>query len=457
MDWSEAVEPIELQALSEVDYDALLLLREANKQLDEGNFSYVVEWVEAVEPTEPPQTIGEIDTPGLSREEEEEEDLDNIDFTDDMHWFEALESEEPPELQRICEIDPPAIPREDEEGHDEIDFPDNMDWLEALAPVEPPELQEKSEEDNHAVSRKTDEELNNIKWSTMCDLPYYHHFAKGAWGHRFVKQLAPDCRWNYNGRISSCAEAAIAAILENAMGSLRDLRQHGAYLLLDGNVGALLYHLHEDKAGTFVGPSSPDEMWRDVLGAARVVFNTVALAEDVLTQEPMYLLFGEQCRTGRVGSSFPPSANYQTSPDFRALMRENFAALLSNVNNGCPEANARLAIERVQVNENGSVAVGLEAFVKLVAGHNAGKGAFPEKQFQNIHILAHGRLGFVEYIWESIQRGDYVGMSSHGAMVRQRGMLFLMVNGSGLVAAATGVYDERELPWQIQYGRIAYV
>ncbi|KAL8803499.1 MAG: hypothetical protein Q9200_006179 [Gallowayella weberi] len=428
MDWFEAVQqPSELQAIGGID--PLLLPREFEEQLDIIYFADNEDSFEAV----PSEDSGEL-------------------LPSDMDWFEPVR---PSELQAKGDIDPPAISREDEEELDKIDFA-NMDWYEALTPVESTELQPISEVDQ-AISRKTDEELKKIRWGTMFNLPYYYWFAKEGGGDRFVKQLAPDCQWNYNGRISWSAEAAMAAVLENAKGCLRDLHQRGVYILLDGTVGALLYHLHEDKAGPFAGHPSPDGMWRHVLGAARVVFNAAALAEDVLTLEPMYLLRGEQCGTDRIGSSLPPSVNHQTSPEFRALMREEFKQLLSNVNDGFPEINARLATEKVQVNENGSVAVGLEAFVKLVAGHNAGKGAFPEKRFQTIHILAEGRLGFVEYIWESVQKGDYVGMSSSGAIVRQRGMLFLLVDERGLVAAATGVYDERELPLQIQHGLFSYV
>ncbi|KAL8689661.1 MAG: hypothetical protein Q9224_004591 [Gallowayella concinna] len=322
--------------------------------------------------------------------------------------------------------------------------------MDSYGVMTPPELQAISEAEYRAISRESEESLGAIKWGTMCDLPYYYRFAVEGGGDRFVKQLAPDCQWNYNGRVAKSREAAIAVQLENAKGSLRGLQQHGIYLLLDGNVGAALYHLHEELAEPFMGTPSPDEMRLDVLGAVRIVFNDVTLAEDVLTLEPMYLLCGEQSRTVRVAAALPPNANPQTPPEYLALIRQIFTLMLSNVNKGSPWKNSQLAIEDVQVNENGSVACGVEPFVWLVAGHNAGKGAFPEKHFKDVHILADGRLGVLEYVWESVQTEDYVGMSSDGARVRQRGMLFLEIDQWGLVIAATGVYDERELPVQIR-------
>jgi hypothetical protein len=75
------------------------------------------------------------------------------------------------------------------------------------------------------------------------------------------------------------------------------------------------------------------------------------------------------------------------------------ASLHSNANKGDGSAIKALATVDVDVDENGDISRGREAFRRLVTAQNAGLGSFPNKSFHDFDVLADGRFGAIQYIW----------------------------------------------------------
>lgn len=124
-------------------------------------------------------------------------------------------------------------------------------------------------------------------------------------------------------------------------------------------------------------------------------------------------------------------------------MRRNVRRLQENLAAGCPEKNAALAVEDVEVDENGVVKRGRDAFVKLISMENAGFGKFPEKRHFYDRILADGHVGVVDYVWQEVM------INATGIPARQRGMLYFECDDEGLIKKVIGIYDEFSIEMQM--------
>ena len=126
------------------------------------------------------------------------------------------------------------------------------------------------------------------------------------------------------------------------------------------------------------------------------------------------------------------------------------ASMHINVLAGKSEANAALATEDVVVNNAGDITKGRDAFVNVIAATQQGHGAFPVKQIHDDYIIADGRLGLIEYVWEGKQQQMYGGRAADNKTVRVRGMLWFEFNSEGLVEKVTSVYDESAIGRQLE-------
>ena len=125
--------------------------------------------------------------------------------------------------------------------------------------------------------------------------------------------------------------------------------------------------------------------------------------------------------------------------------------LQMNISEGHPERNAELAVEDVEVDENGVVSRGRDAFVKLISMENAGLGNFPDKRHFYDRVLADGHIGVVDYVWQEVKT------NGTGVPVRQRGMLYFEFNDEGLMKKVIGVYDEFSVEVQMSgEGKYSY-
>ena len=258
--------------------------------------------------------------------------------------------------------------------------------------------------------------------------------------------LSPDYYWNYDGTILITRQAGAAALEYFVESALHGLEGRDIYNLIDGNRGAVLFRISGKQSGDFLGLPLQKEGRYNVRSAEHFIFNGDAEAREVVTVTPTRVM--KKQMTGEIEvpyvcSNVSLKVNPQTNLGFRELIRKNMAALHLNVMAGDADKNAVFATEDVEVDENGDVSRGREAFVGLVAARNVGLGSFPEKAFHDFDVLADGKLGAISYIWQGAQKEKYIDVPlKEGAIVRMRGMLFFEFNDNGLIEKAFSVYDE---------------
>ncbi|KAF4945112.1 hypothetical protein FSARC_14505 [Fusarium sarcochroum] len=238
---------------------------------------------------------------------------------------------------------------------------------------------------------------------------------------------------------------AIAALGYVAEGPLRGLEATDIYSIVDGNRGAVLLQISGKQSAEFAGLPLQKDGRFNVKEAELLVFDGDALVRTATTMTPIALM-KEQMK-GVIKAPKPSkitlTKNPQTNRDFREKLRKTLASLHLNVNLGNGSKNGQFAVPDVEVELDNKIFRGRDAFIKLVASDDAGRGAFPRKIYHDAEILVDGKQGAIEYIWQSKQEQEYLGIpSKNGTMVKVRGMMFFEFNDAGFITKATNVYDE---------------
>ena len=265
--------------------------------------------------------------------------------------------------------------------------------------------------------------------------------------------FAPDLNWNYDGNMIMSSSAAVTALSTVVSTSFKGVQAPDYYLLVDGSVGASLFGLQGKQTGPFAGLPLQAGGNFNARAAERFVFNANAQARDLTTVSQTGTIraqMSKEIAVPPIAGPAEPAPNPQTDSCFRAQLRRTISQLHENANAGNASGNAAFAVEDVQVDENGDLAKGRDAFVNVVAGLSAGRGAFPEKVFHDANVLADGRLGAVEYAWQGTQKKEYLGVPANGAEVRMRGMLFFEFSDQSLVTKVVSIFDEFVLTTQLQ-------
>ncbi|KAK3710246.1 hypothetical protein LTR37_010467 [Vermiconidia calcicola] len=272
---------------------------------------------------------------------------------------------------------------------------------------------------------------------------FHKNLSKGKYAANALLN-APDVHWNYDGTLIVSREAAIAALKGQAEGSFSGVQARDVYTIVDGHLGSTLYRLQGTQSGPFAGlPVQPDGDF-NAYGAELFVFDTEALLTDLTTVDRIGIIKAQMAGEAKVPLvEVEKASNPQTSPEYRAMLRQNIAKLHDNVIAGKPGANAVLAAEEVIVEDNGSIS----------NAEKAGHGAFPIKSFHDDYILADGKQGVVEYVWQAAQESEYMGLHpKEGAQVRMRGFLFFEFDDQGLVTKVVGIHDEFVVAAQLEGG-----
>jgi len=259
--------------------------------------------------------------------------------------------------------------------------------------------------------------------------------------------IASDYYWNYEGNIILTRAGGQNALESFVTSTLNGMRARDIYNIVDGNRGAVLFRISGRQSGPFLGLPLQQQNGRfNVLSAETFNFNGAAEAREVVTITPLGMM-QEQMRGVLQPSKMTNDILKQAvkrDPKYLKLLKRKLASIHLDANAGNLDSIAKLAVERAEVDENGSVSYGKEAFVKLVTAQNAGNGSFPSKLFHDFDILVDGTFGAISYVWQAPQERRYLEVEvKEGTFVRMRGMLFFEFDDAGFVIKATGVYDER--------------
>jgi hypothetical protein len=175
-------------------------------------------------------------------------------------------------------------------------------------------------------------------------------------------------QWNVNGQLLIGHQNFVNYLpLFNI--SFHGLQVLNMYHIVDGNVGAILYHLQDEQRGPFTGIRSEGKRL-EIMGGELMIFDSDALLDNLYTAEELGL--GLAQITGVVNVTSPNSnvsvsLNPQTSPEFRFLLRANMANVHRNFNAGQNQKNVELVTPDVQINAGCVISTGSSAFVALVA------------------------------------------------------------------------------------------
>ena len=258
--------------------------------------------------------------------------------------------------------------------------------------------------------------------------------------------FAPDLHWHYDGSILVTREVGIAALVGLVESALKGVNAQDTYKIVDGNRGATLFRIRGKQSGPFLGLPLQSDGQFNVQVAERFTFDSDALARDLVTTTPVSIM--KEQMSGSIDVSAPLEnislpQNPQSPHHFRDRIRKIMSALHLHANDGTFAAAAESAIPNVVVDENGSISHGKDAFIALITSKSAGRGAFPSKLFHDFEVLADGKLGAVDFIWQGAQQSRYMDIEvKESAVVTVRGMLFFEFNGDGLIEKAVGVWDE---------------
>lgn len=260
-----------------------------------------------------------------------------------------------------------------------------------------------------------------------------------------------DMEWNRNGGLQLSRKNFVTT-LTTFNDSFHGLQVPDRYHIVDGNVGAVLYHLQGPQTGEFEGIPNTGKLL-DIMGAELMEFDSDAKLDYLITIEEFGIAIDELSGKQPISSPTPVSLfkNPQTSQEFRQKLREQMASLHRGFNLGQHSAIADLATQDVIVNADGTRDKGQNAFVALTTSD---LDAFPDKIFHDDFILADGHLGAIESVWEGTQTGVYTGPDGNviqptGQSVRVRSLLFLEFNDQALISSATVVHDEAVVARQL--------
>jgi len=234
------------------------------------------------------------------------------------------------------------------------------------------------------------------------------------------------------------------------------LQAPDVYHIIDGNVGAVLYHLQGQQTGPYNGTPSQGKRL-EIIGGELTIFDSDDLLDSLYTAEELGLALSQI--TGAINVTGPNpnlsvSSNPQTSPEFRTLLRENMASVHRNFNAGQNQKNAALVTPDVQINADYVISTGSSAFVALVASRQQ---AFPDMVIRDDYILTDGHQGTIECEWEGSQTGPYTCVNGmilppSGKMVRVRGFMLLEFDNESLIVKVMSVHDEAVIAKQLQSG-----
>lgn len=258
--------------------------------------------------------------------------------------------------------------------------------------------------------------------------------------------IAPDYYWNYEGNIILTRSGGQTALETFVTSTLNGMRARDIYNIVDGNRGAVLFRISGKQSGPFLGLPLQQDGRFNVMSGEFFTFNGDTEAREVVTVTPLGIMQDQMrgvLEPAKVSNDSLKQAAKRDA-EYVKVVKRKLASIHLASNAGNLDVIAKLAVDRVEVDENGSVSYGKEAFVKLVTAQNAGNGSFPGKLFHDFDVLVDGNFGAISYVWQAPQEEEYLGIEvKEGSVVRMRGMLFFEFNEDGLVSRATGVYDER--------------
>ena len=266
--------------------------------------------------------------------------------------------------------------------------------------------------------------------------------------------VTPALEWNVDGQFL-LGRANFVNVLGSATSSIAQLQALDRYHIVDGNVGAILFTEQGTPIGPFAGVQPIPGRSFQIMAGELMVYSADAELDSLITVEELGLAAAQL--TGR---STAPNAttilvpNPQTPPPYRQKLRETMAALHANLNAGQIAANAQYASATVGVNSVLTVSQGPQAFVQLLASH---QDAFPDLLAHDNYVLADGRLGAIEYVWQGTQTGPYTTLNGtilppSGNPVRVREFLFFEFDDEGLITVVTDVHDEAVIERQLSIG-----
>jgi hypothetical protein len=285
------------------------------------------------------------------------------------------------------------------------------------------------------------------------NLPQFHeNLTKGLYSAN-GPLVSPNCHWNYDGVLVLGSDGFVEALTAFVDNSLRGLDIRDIYRVVDGRYGATLYRLQGFQSGDFSGVPFKEGTRYNAHGTEMWEFGEEGLLKNLVTVDQIGVIraqFNGSVEVPPFTPHDPPVENPQTSEGYREMLRRNINMLQENISEGHPERNAALAVEDVEVDENGVVSRGRDAFAKLISMENAGFGKFPKKRHFYDRVLAEGHVGVVDYVWQEVKT------NGSGIPVRQRGMMYFECDDEGLVKKAIGVYDDFSVKMQMsgegQYG-----
>lgn len=270
--------------------------------------------------------------------------------------------------------------------------------------------------------------------------------------------VSPSISWNVNGLLL-ISRASFVARLTGFNASFHGLEVPDIYHIVDGHVGAVMYRLQGPQTGPFENiPPSGEGI--DVLGGELMTFNKDALLWDLKTVEEISIAESQLLGKTAAGPLVTNLTsllveNPQTSPEFRQHSREAIASIHENFNSGNNAATSHLLSPNINVIlGSSSNNTSPQAFVEMIAKWSK---TFPDMVYHDDAVLADGKLGASEWVWEGTQTGSYTAMNGtvlepSGKSVRMRGFLFFEFTQDGLINKVTGVWDEGVIEEQLNGG-----
>jgi predicted ester cyclase len=285
---------------------------------------------------------------------------------------------------------------------------------------------------------------------------FHPHLSKGEYAAN-GPMVSLGMQWNVNGQLLVSRQSFVSH-LTGFNTTFHGLQAPDVYHIVDGNVGAILYHLQGTQSGP-VGDIPLTGKRVELMGGELMVFDQDALLDSLITIEELGRLGQQLTGVLNVTGDFPVVKfveNASSSAEFQENLRQIMASLHKNVNQMNNTKNACLAHPDVQINTNYADSRGRDAFVNLFT---IGTDAFPNLVYHDDYILVDGHQGAIEYVWEGSQESPYTGLdgkvwSPSGKPVRVRGMLFFEFDDDALITKVTNVFDEGVIATQLQSGSL---
>ena len=263
--------------------------------------------------------------------------------------------------------------------------------------------------------------------------------------------VSADIEWNFNGALLVSRESFVAT-LNAILATFGDVQVIDQYQVVDGNVGAVLYRLTGSQAGEFAAIEPTGNRF-NVMGSELMVFDSDAKLDTLFTIDELDQIVGQISDS----KPAPPLTNVslfdnsQTKPKYRQKLRDNMAVLFSYFQQGKHTDMVKLATPDVAVNADQVHSSGKEAFLQLFTGN---QDSFLDKIFHMDYIVADGRLGAVECVWQGTQTASYTSLKGEiikptNNSVRVRNNVFFEFNDEALITKVTWVHNEGVIEQQL--------